>query len=802
MKSSEFWEWFEKIAPKLDVWPGMHRSETFRKMFEHLDKFDRPVRIVETGCIERIDDDGWAGNGCSTVMFNKYIESHSGAVHSIEIVAAKAAAASTPCPLVIFHVGDSVTVLEDMAILHHRIDLLYLDASDHNWINETPTQVHHFQELMAAMPSLHEDSLVVVDDSVLVVDDFPQVRVNGKGGLVAKYALEVGAEMIFCKYQIGFLGITNRAPTANDIDGIIARAREAYKAQNDLAASRLYYLIYNLTPRSTWDKGKPRLSHGEACAFFGYTAHALRAWGTAIDWWTKAVEADPIASDYRVELVKSLVAFGAMDKALREATVATVVDPDNPRAWRKLGDVQADRKEAEASKAAYQRELMEANKLEPPDNAAVADALLNLATIALDTANYIEVRKLVDAMQLTGVRRGDAYHLEAMLEYRLSNHERAIMLFDHALMHRPRNLPLVHWDKALPLEALGRLTEAGEEKCWNEHEMTVPAIMIPQHRFDKPKWRGEEGMIREVTEISGERVKSITSERPIILHIHTEAGYGDNIALWRYFPILLKLGYEVHYECEPSLISLCQRNFPDVMVMPPTLDHPGVVGIKPFDYHMPIGDLMYTMKKGFDIDALPPMDMMPYVSQLDQKLVDRYGGILEARAPARERKRVGLCWSSGIRKVSIWMLRYGGMKSMKLDDMEPILLHLNDTSQLISLQVGDGRDEIGWPIADLLPEKPTWDETAALIANLDLVITVDTGIAHLAGAMGKPCWVIMQKDGTSWHFMCERPGMPWNERSPWYPSIRIFRQREPENWSDPVRRVAEALKEERQLAAE
>jgi ADP-heptose:LPS heptosyltransferase len=74
-----------------------------------------------------------------------------------------------------------------------------------------------------------------------------------------------------------------------------------------------------------------------------------------------------------------------------------------------------------------------------------------------------------------------------------------------------------------------------------------------------------------------------------------------------------------------------------------------------------------------------------------------------------------------------------------------------------------------------------------------LVITVDTGLAHLAGAMGVPTWVVMQKDGASWHFMCEREGAFWNERSPWYPSVRVFRQSDG-TWASAIEKVRQALK--------
>ncbi len=95
---------------------------------------------------------------------------------------------------------------------------------------------------------------------------------------------------------------------------------------------------------------------------------------------------------------------------------------------------------------------------------------------------------------------------------------------------------------------------------------------------------------------------------------------------------------------------------------------------------------------------------------------------------------------------------------------------------------------------DLLPPTPTWDETAALIETLDLVITVDTSVAHLAGAMGKPVWVMMHTEG-SWHWMAERLGASWNERSPWYPTARLFRQKKPHQWAGVLADVSKALSE-------
>src|SRR6185369_373858 len=243
---------------------------------------------------------------------------------------------------------------------------------------------------------------------------------------------------------------------------------------------------------------------------FGRGAHRIGRFGTAVDWFRTAIAADPMSGDLRCDLVTSLVALGAMEPARREASIAVDIEPENPRTWQTLGGVESDMQNADACIEAYDNQIVAArggNVLE------LSDAMLNRAVIALDTKDYDRVRDLCGSILEIGARKGDAYHLMAMLEYRLSRHESAIQMFDRALANNCRNVPLCHWNKALPLESIGRLREAGEEKSWNDREMTVPAIMIPQHRFNKPKWRGEG------PEIDG---------RKAIIHVHTEAGHGDN----------------------------------------------------------------------------------------------------------------------------------------------------------------------------------------------------------------------------------------------------------------------------------
>lgn len=789
MSKQDFWTWFNNFAaPKLSESKVFPRERTFRKMFEHLDSLNRPVYIVETGCVE--DPDNWVGNGCSTILFDRYARENEGtSVRSYEIVPEKVSAARKLCQNVWFYQDDSVEGLKELAEIGVEIDLLYLDASHHSWIREAPSQVHHFNELMAIMPSLHEDTLVVVDDSVISIDEYPSSKVVGKGGLVAQYALEVGADFQFCDYQVGFTNITGSPPDdIEDIESLIERARAHDHARNRIAADRLYRLVLMATP-APWT-GRARIARGEACANFARNSNQIKKFGMAIDWYRTALEVDPRGTDYRLEMIRNLVALGAMNVARRETLIATEIEPDHPAVWATLGGVESDMLNAEATVAAYDRQIAAVLKSCPDDAVALSDAYLNRATIALDTEDYDTVEVLCQMMRDLKVRTGDAHHMLAMLAYRQSDHEASIELFDAAIANGARNQPIVRWNKSLPLHSIGRYREG-----WIEHhaggttETTVQAIYIPHHRFQRPQWEGQPAKLAD-----GQKA---------IIHVHTEAGHGDNIAMLRYLPMLVERGFVVRYECDPSLVDLVRYSMPQIEVVPRAVDYPGALGIKPFDYHIPIGDLPYAF--GTDIDTVPWNG--PYLKADPEEIAVSREKLKLAGAKGR---KIGLCWSSGIRRnMNIWMERYGTKKSMNFADLRPIIDRLGD-DQLVSLQVGDGRGELAhWsgprpdalggvlknlPI-DTLSASPDWAETAGLIANLDLVITVDTGLAHLAGAMGKPVWVMVMKNATSWHFMCYREGSKWNEANPWYPSARVFRKpsfTDP-SWAPVVERIAEEL---------
>ena len=214
MKSEEFWQFYEPLRPKLGF-----RSNGFARIFEHLDSFDRPVGIVETGCTRNADN--WSGDGGSTRLFDHYAETHPGSVvYSVDLDAkATELCRSLVSDRVRIHTGDSVKFLQGLADRRPTdlpfVDLLYLDSFDVNFNDTSPSALHHIKELIASSPFIRADTLVVVDDCVVAlfavrsVDGSMSVvgpaRIDGKGRYVADYARHVGAEQLMNGYQCGWV---------------------------------------------------------------------------------------------------------------------------------------------------------------------------------------------------------------------------------------------------------------------------------------------------------------------------------------------------------------------------------------------------------------------------------------------------------------------------------------------------------------------------------------------------------------------------------------------------------------------
>jgi hypothetical protein len=213
---NEFWSFFDSTAaPRL-----AQREETFRKIFQYLDRFPTPVTIVETGCIRTRDN--WAGDGQSTILFDKYVSSRANGsgVFSVD----KDPASVEMCRTL---VSSNVNIMaaESVVFLNVltkqfveqgvKVHLFYFDSFDLDTKYWFPSASHHLKELVSAWRSIDKDTLVVVDDCPLDAqlvrgrtgfDVLGQPSVGGKGRLVAEFAQQIGVEPLFSSYQAGWVG--------------------------------------------------------------------------------------------------------------------------------------------------------------------------------------------------------------------------------------------------------------------------------------------------------------------------------------------------------------------------------------------------------------------------------------------------------------------------------------------------------------------------------------------------------------------------------------------------------------------
>ena len=219
----DFYNWFDKIYNKLGI-----RSLSFTKIFNYLDKLPNPIIIIETGCLR--DKDNFLGDGQSTLLFDKYTQSRGNGskVFTVDIdpVATNICKSLVSDNVDIF-TGDSVKYLNDLTkkFCEEKINvsMFFLDSCDVEWIDPGESSAHHLKEIECVKSLLNEKTIVVVDDSPIMCflsqvegqeNKFEAIEqplatkpyIGGKGSLVHKYAISMGAKLYFSHYQPAWTG--------------------------------------------------------------------------------------------------------------------------------------------------------------------------------------------------------------------------------------------------------------------------------------------------------------------------------------------------------------------------------------------------------------------------------------------------------------------------------------------------------------------------------------------------------------------------------------------------------------------
>lgn len=303
-----------------------------------------------------------------------------------------------------------------------------------------------------------------------------------------------------------------------------------------------------------------------------------------------------------------------------------------------------------------------------------------------------------------------------------------------------RDVPEIRHNLSHALLAQGLMEEGWREYEWRayapEHAPTWP-------RFAQPRWQGQEAPGRT-------------------LLIHAEQGLGDMLQFCRYVPLVARRGLKIVLQVQAPLVRLMQRLGDNIAVVAQ-----GDV-LPPFDLHCAM--LSLPLIFGTTLGSIPAM--VPYLTPHPDD-----AAAWSRRLAGEIRPKVGLSWAGNPR------LSADSRRSLPVERLFPLLKRSDFAFYSLQHNAETPAGMIAMPadVGDLA-------DTAALVANLDLVIAVDSAIAHLAGALAKPVWLLNRFD-SEWRWLRQR------DDSPWYPTLRQFRQTIPGDWEEVVARVGMALGE-------
>jgi tetratricopeptide (TPR) repeat protein len=431
---------------------------------------------------------------------------------------------------------------------------------------------------------------------------------------------------------------------------------------------------------------------------------------------------------------------GRPEEAISCYRQAIALRPEYPEAHNNLGTALLEQGRTDEAVACYHDAL----KLKPD----YADGHFNLGNAVWELGQTdAAVGCYRNALALRP-DHADAYHNLGVALKELGRLEEAIACYREVLALDPDH-PEAHSNLGIALLAAGDMATG-----WTEHEWRwkTPQMMNARRDFPQPGWRGEPANGRT-------------------LLIHAEQGFGDTIQFCRYGSLAAACGARVILEVQKPLVRLL-RGLDGVDLVIGRGDE-----LPSFDLHCPM--LSMPMAFGTTVSTIPAASA--YL-RADATQVAIWRKRLATMA--RPGSRIGLAWAGNPRIHSRALTAVDRRRSVSPDRLAP-LFGLHDV-QFFSLQKDGPKAPTKFPLIDVMDEMDDFADTAALIANLDLVISVDTAIAHLAAALGKPVWLLDRFDAC-WRWLVGR------RDSPWYPGLRLYRQPRPGDWDAVLAEVVRDL---------
>ena len=521
-------------------------------------------------------------------------------------------------------------------------------------------------------------------------------------------------------------GKSTRSQTPAKLEAKFQRAGKLLQQGKLAQAKKLYEEIYVVLPDNI-----------QVISMLGIVAAKNRDYSDAISLYNRVIDLDPGHAETYSNRGLAFKNIGKFNEAIADFDQAIIHKPDFADAYYYRGNVLNNLGRWDDALADYNKAITYKPN-DPFMHANRASALASLGKLESAVADYDRAIALKPDFAIAFSNRGNVLN-------KLNRYEAAIASHDKAISLEP-NYAIAYWNKSLALLVTGDFEHGLPlyEWRWN-----IPVFARGRKEVPQPYWIGKESLVGKT------------------ILLYSEQGFGDAIQFCRYAAMVAQRGATFILEVQPALTRLLEG-----------LDGVSAIisrgdPLPPFDYHCPL--LSLPLAFGTRPETIPSSERYLHAdTDLRTRWTERLG-------PAAK-PRVGLVWSGSATNTNDLN------RSLVLDELLRIL---PDNYQYISLQK-EIRDEDRQALdthPDLLhfgDELQDFADTAALCDLMDLVISVDTSVAHLSGALGKPTWVILPFN-PDWRWLLERSDTPW------YPSMTLYRQTAPGDWGPIISTVADDL---------